>query len=795
MSLLAWQTGRGSLLRSVSLITLTTTAGAPLVRLRGFHHLSHFRHNPLQQQGQHHQFSDRGFHRHPRRRSRTSLHTHTDSRTGVSSGRRWSSTPADEHWRVPKFGEPGPSAVISGKLYKKAAQVRSPYMFEGPTGVEYGPPNLPPFEEFTGPWQDPERNRNKYYDYVPPPPPPVYGPDPMDEPKEARRYAVIQTEYVRGLGKSPQPFVPIGPQKVMNREARARKQLEEVQLVKKYHAARIKAQLEKKSPSGLKRVPDVFNVPSHLSLLKLRSQFAPLMAERREEERAQREDPFWKQGLRELPHLRRQDGPFKFNLAEFEPSEWRRLPYELMWFPDNPVPNLKWVEKHWKRLQLIAYQHRQNELLDMEMAILDEVRRESWLRYDVYYKSLLRALLTNKYLLHFYIPLKNMLLREPRDLWRSQHYRVHELRMAYNRRYVDPDVSEAELRARVILNLEDTYDAIEGLRREQELSSFWRPKFVFLPTGFIIAALLMFFGAGLLPFLPAWVGRQASRFTGKIADAELGSLLVRLWGIAVGVDFEEAELPVGEYTSIQKLFTRNLKPGLRPVDPFATLVSPADSRVVSYGDVTPNLEMIVKGRRISVDLFLAQEGLSRRPGLKYCVLYLAPRDYHGYHAPANMLVDSRLHFPGLMLSVAPWFIGLTDKVWTDNERVVLRGRWAHGEMWYGAVGAFNVGSMTLETEPDLVTNIKHQEVSYLEYPTPFEMDAGARVGGFKMGSSIVLIFDAPRSFEFTVKPGDKVTYGQSLGEIAQDQEMKLDLEELRRFFQGEDDEDPDAEFA
>lgn len=36
-----------------------------------------------------------------------------------------------------------------------------------------------------------------------------------------------------------------------------------------------------------------------------------------------------------------------------------------------------------------------------------------------------------------------------------------------------------------------------------------------------------------------------------------------------------------------------------------------------------------------------------------------------------------------------------------------------------------------------------------------------------MGSTIVLVFEAPIGFHFTVAPGDHVQMGQSLGKIAQ----------------------------
>ena len=39
---------------------------------------------------------------------------------------------------------------------------------------------------------------------------------------------------------------------------------------------------------------------------------------------------------------------------------------------------------------------------------------------------------------------------------------------------------------------------------------------------------------------------------------------------------------------------------------------------------------------------------------------------------------------------------------------------------------------------------------------------GDYIGGFKFGSSIVLLFEAPLDFEFSVSAGDRVKYGESL---------------------------------
>ena len=45
---------------------------------------------------------------------------------------------------------------------------------------------------------------------------------------------------------------------------------------------------------------------------------------------------------------------------------------------------------------------------------------------------------------------------------------------------------------------------------------------------------------------------------------------------------------------------------------------------------------------------------------------------------------------------------------------------------------------------------------------------GEEMGGFGMGSTIVLVFEAPSGLNFQVSPGEKVRYGQPLARIAED---------------------------
>lgn len=91
-----------------------------------------------------------------------------------------------------------------------------------------------------------------------------------------------------------------------------------------------------------------------------------------------------------------------------------------------------------------------------------------------------------------------------------------------------------------------------------------------------------------------------------------------------------------------------------------------------------------------------------------------------------------------------------------------------------AVGAVGVGSIVSEPylDPALSTNLRHLPSSEVREPGLHYHEAvlgavkttpGAPFGQFKLGSSIVLIFEAPRSgFEWAVKPGERIKCGEAL---------------------------------
>ncbi|CAL8384484.1 unnamed protein product [Gadus morhua 'NCC'] len=320
--------------------------------------------------------------------------------------------------------------------------------------------------------------------------------------------------------------------------------------------------------------------------------------------------------------------------------------------------------------------------------------------------------------------------------------------------------------------------------------------------------------------------RLVSRAWGRLNRVELPAWLrkpvYRLYIWTFGVNMKEAEVEdLASYRNLGEFFRRPLKPHTRPVCPSSCVISPADGRVLHCGRVVNGELEQVKGVTYKLHDFLGpitwgstpntgghdpslpdpaafEEQLLCSPGnqLYHCVVYLAPGDYHRFHSPADWTIEHRRHFPGPLLSVSPSVARRVRSLFCVNERVALAGRWQHGFFSLVAVGATNVGSIRIYCDQELQTNApRYTTGSYNDrsYTSPLAaspssplaaspssplaasqeelpgiglaLRKGEPLGEFNLGSTVVLLFEAPPDFSFSLRPGQPIRFGQPLGSL------------------------------
>jgi phosphatidylserine decarboxylase len=200
---------------------------------------------------------------------------------------------------------------------------------------------------------------------------------------------------------------------------------------------------------------------------------------------------------------------------------------------------------------------------------------------------------------------------------------------------------------------------------------------------------------------------------------------------------------------------------------------------------------------------------ANKHALFYVVIYLAPGDYHRFHSPTAWVVESRRHFAGELYSVSPYLQRHLPGLFTLNERVALLGRWRWGFFSYTPVGATNVGSIKINFDSELRTNSLltdtaadlaaalaakrgEQDPGFVEATyrhasrtlDGHPLQRGEEMGGFQLGSSIVMVFEAPLGTEksaeagsaedkpsdgwtWSIEKGQRIKIGEKLGFVGE----------------------------
>lgn len=278
---------------------------------------------------------------------------------------------------------------------------------------------------------------------------------------------------------------------------------------------------------------------------------------------------------------------------------------------------------------------------------------------------------------------------------------------------------------------------------------------------------------------PAWwpvewysaaVGWTARRRVPTALRAPLYEAFAR----AVGADLSEAEHAAADYPTFGDFFARRLKPGVRALRrgaDDASLVSPCDGVLAVSGGIDDGLLIQAKGRQYRLAELLA-DGAAAEPlaGGWYCTIYLSPADYHRVHAPLDGEIVAYDYVPGTLWPVKPWFTQSVDRLFARNERAVIHLRTAAGPAAVVLVGAVGVGNLLLTHRPDAVADSRAwrrgRERRRLELPRPVPVSRGDELGGFLLGSTVVLALPpgAVRP-SAALRDGAAVRCGEPLGII------------------------------
>lgn len=259
-----------------------------------------------------------------------------------------------------------------------------------------------------------------------------------------------------------------------------------------------------------------------------------------------------------------------------------------------------------------------------------------------------------------------------------------------------------------------------------------------------------------------------SRLAGRLAACEapwLRDRLIRRFVAAYGVDLSEAARGIGAFTSFNDFFTRELKPGARPLaDARAFILSPADGAVSQLGPVSGGRIIQAKGRDYSVAEILGcgTDEAARFEGGRFITIYLSPKDYHRVHMPASGTLAETTYIPGDLYSVNTATAAGVDRLFARNERLSCRFDGPDGHFASVMVGAMIVAGIDTVWPNTFRTHaIAPVHEDFAGQGRSFA--AGDEMGRFYLGSTVVLLFEPGRvAWREDLKAGDPLRMGEAI---------------------------------
>lgn len=227
------------------------------------------------------------------------------------------------------------------------------------------------------------------------------------------------------------------------------------------------------------------------------------------------------------------------------------------------------------------------------------------------------------------------------------------------------------------------------------------------------------------------------------------------------LDEKELEQPLWAYRSFNALFTRAVRPELRPIarNPDAW-VCPCDGRVQDIGTIEQERILTVKGIAYDLRSLLVEEDPSVFEGGHFAVLFLSPSDCHRVFSPQDGQIEEIIHVPGYRMLVHPTYQTKRFPVFTLNERLILRLSTALGSCMLVLVAGWGVGNITLPRLPRFRPHPR--QLVRVRLQPPLRVKRGDWIATFEVGSTALLILEPAEHQVACMERDDKVRYGRPL---------------------------------
>jgi len=250
---------------------------------------------------------------------------------------------------------------------------------------------------------------------------------------------------------------------------------------------------------------------------------------------------------------------------------------------------------------------------------------------------------------------------------------------------------------------------------------------------------------------------------GKYMDSPESTKIIEQWLADDTLGNDDFVLPEDGFKSFNDFFTRDVKPGTRPIDDAtdnSVLVSPADGIInMIANELELDTEIPTKGRMtMSLNSLLDNSKYAEKfVGGSAMAVFLMPDNYHHYHSPiSGKIVESKENVGNRLFGMPDMLDMINNGNPGYNKDYSVIENFRHGYFIiqtndYGCIAMIPIG---LQTVGSVVFEEKYNKVNS---ENPKNIYKGEKLGHFAYGgSTVLLIFEKGKLSSMTVEQGQRI---------------------------------------
>jgi phosphatidylserine decarboxylase len=247
----------------------------------------------------------------------------------------------------------------------------------------------------------------------------------------------------------------------------------------------------------------------------------------------------------------------------------------------------------------------------------------------------------------------------------------------------------------------------------------------------------------------------------RIESPRLARVSIWLWRRFSDLDLCDAKR--SDFVSVHDCFTRELRPGARPLDPRSDILSsPSDAIIGACGAMAGAELLQVKGSPYHLaDLVPDAAMRAAFTDGHYVTLRLTAGMYHRFHAPADMIIERIIYISGDTWNVNPPALQRIPGLFCRNTRAAILCRLvaSGAPLLLVPVAAILVASLRLHCLPQTLCR-GYRGARNIDCDVA--VSKGEELGWFEHGSTIIVIAPAGMNLAEGIVSGQRLRMGQAL---------------------------------